>query len=272
MGNRNRHQHEKKPLVDICLITAGRFDLLRRCIESVKAQTFTDYVVHLFDNGSKIEEKTANLNLFNEFDTKRSEQNTGYPRGMNECSRMGTAPLILFLTDDVELFPDALETLVTRMDDETIGMCGLKLLFPTNVPSPNGPAGKVQHIGLAMNIKADVVHPLIGWSADNPKTCISQDVFGVTGATFMIRRKVFNDAGGFFEGYGLGTYEDIDLSLSVRGLGHRVFLDAEAKAYHRVGATSEKLQVGFPLNMNANIFKARWGNMGMFTWDEWSYW
>jgi len=271
VAKRNRHQHEKKALVDICLITAGRFDLLRRCIDSVKAQTFTDYTVHLFDNGSPIEEKTANLGLFSEFDTKRSQQNTGYPRGMNECARMGTAPLILFLTDDVELFPDTLETLVKRMDDNSIGMCGLKLLFPKDVPSPNGPAGKVQHIGLAMDVKASVQHPLIGWSADNPKTCVSQDVFGVTGATFMIRRKIFNEAGGFFEGYGLGTYEDIDLSLSVRALKHRVFIDTDAKAYHRVGATSEKLNVGFPLGMNSMIFRARWGNSGLFTWDDWEY-
>lgn len=262
----------KQSLVDVCVLTAGRFDLLRKCLQSIEEQTFKDYVVHILDNGSSIDEKTSNLSLFQNYDTKRLEQNTGYPHGANELIRMGKAPLVLMITDDVVLKPNTLDVLVRRMDDSMVGMCGLKLLFPENSANPGRPAGRVQHIGHAFNIKGDVIHPLVGWNADNPKCCVSRDVQSVTGAVFMIRRNIFNKVGGFFEGYGLGTYEDVELSFAVRALGHRVFIDTDAVAYHHVGATAEKLQVGFPLNMNSMIFKARWANTGFMQWDDFMFW
>jgi len=130
----------------------------------------------------------------------------------------------------------------------------------------------VQHIGHAMDVKGMITHPLVGWDADNPKCCISQEVVSVTGAVFMIRRDVFNKAGKFMEGYGLGTWEDADLSFSVRNLGYKVFIDTEAIAYHYVGATAEKLQTGFPLGLNSMIFRARWAGSPMMVYDDWKFW
>lgn len=272
MGRTSNRKSKNKVLVDVCVLTAGRFDLLKKCLISIENQTFKDYDVHVFDNGSDLEEKTRNLSLFQNYDAKRSEQNTGYPHGANEAIRMGKAPLVLMITDDVELKPDTLDVLVRRMDDEKIGMCGLKLLFPENSSHPGRPAGKVQHIGHAFNVRGDVIHPLVGWDADHPKCCVSRNVQSVTGAVFMVRRKIFNKVGGFFEGYGRGTYEDVDLSLSVKAAGYMVFLDTDAIAYHHVGATAEKLQVGFPLGMNAMIFKARWASTGFMEQDDWMFW
>jgi len=278
MGRTSNKKTTKKTLVDICILTAGRFDMLKKCLESIEAQTFTDYEIHIFDNGSNVEEKTANLSLFQKYDAKRSEQNTGFPHGANECIRMGKAPLVLFMNDDIVLKPNTLDVLVNRMDDEKIGMCGAKTLFPENSVSPNKPAGKVQHIGHAFDIKGNIIHPLVGWDADNPKCCISRDVQSVTGAIFIIRRSIFNKIGGFFEGYGLGTWEDVELSCAVRYFGHRVFIDTDAVAYHYVGASAEKLQVAYPLNMNSMMFKSRWSNVLLpdghkaMEWDEDIYW
>jgi GT2 family glycosyltransferase len=184
---------------------------------------------------------------------------------------MGRSPLIMFLGDDVELKPGAIETVVRRLDDVSIGVVGAKLMFPKNSLHPNRPAGKVQHVGLTLNVRGEITHPLIGWNPDHPKTSISRDVWAVTGACFTIRRSLFNRFGGFDPVFGLGTCEDVDLCMKVRQAGFRVFLDAEAQGYHYVGASAEKLQVAFPVQQNQQIFMNRWARSGLVYWTEYEY-
>lgn len=262
----------QKSLVDVCVLTGGRFDILKTCLEKIDEQKFTDYEVHIFDNGSDIKEKTSNISLFQKYDSKRSEEYLGFPRAVNELFAMGKAPLIALITDDVFLKPETLDILVRRMDDKDIGICGLKLLFPENSSHPGRPAGKVQHIGHAINIKGEVIHPLVGWDADHPKCCVSREVCSVTGAAFIVRRNLWSKIGGFFEGYGVGYFEDSDFCMSMKALGHKVFIDTDAVAYHYTGATMEKLQRSAPMGYNAMLFRARWANSGLMKWDAWEYW
>lgn len=274
MSKKNRKHSVSKPSssrVDVVITTAGRWDFLRECLTALRAQTLPVNII-LLDHASPIDERNQNLNLFEGVTTKRLEQNIGFPQSNNEASRMGRAPLILFLNDDCVLEPDAVEQMVATMDEqETIGICGAKLLFPPNSTSPIRPAGKVQHIGIGLTIKGDAIHPLLGWSPENPHTCHSRDVFAVTGACLMIRRSLFSRVNGFDLRYGIGTYEDVDLCLKVRQVGFRVFVNVNARGYHYAGATSEKKMMGFPQQMNASIFKTKWANTPLMFWDEWTW-
>ena len=252
--------------IDVVVVTGGRWDFLKECLEALRKQTVPVNVI-LLDNASDLTERQQNNVLFEGLTTKRLQQSLGFPAANNEGARMGSAPLILFLNDDCVLKENAIEKMVETMKDPTIGVCGAKLLFPTASTSPNRPAGKVQHIGMGLTIRGDVVHPLLGWSADNPKCCISRDVFCVTGACMMTRRDLFRKTGGFDPVFGAGTFEDVDLCLKIRGLGKRIFVNCEAQGFHYAGATVEKKGVGFPLQMNSLIFQARW--RGSLQWDEW---
>jgi len=275
MSNRKKPKSTKSatPSIDVALLTSGRFDLLRKCLKSLeKQEKAPPFNVYILDNGSDTEDRLRNKDIFELpiiTKSKRLSNNLGFPKGANECARMGTAPLIMHLSDDIELEPDVLRIVVDQFKDETIGIVGIKLLFPKDSTSPGRPAGKVQHIGLAMDIHGDIVHPLMGWSADHPKCNVSKEVLGVTGACYSIRRDLFNRAGGFYEGYGLGTFEDIDMCFHVRSLGKKVFINTDAVGYHYVGATAEKKQQPFPLQQNSMIFKARWGPSGLFRWSDW---
>lgn len=266
------------PLVDICVLTAGRFDFLEKCLNSIQRELESvNFVcnVYLLDNGSSAEERIIHNDLMSKsFITlcKRLNPMVGFPKGANTLIDMGKAPLVLFITDDVALEEGTLDKLVRRMDDPTIGICGLKLLFPKDSIGSGRPAGKVQHVGHALNIRGEIIHPLVGWNPDNPKTNISRDVFSITGATFMVRRNAFEKAHGFDEDYGHGTYEDVSLCLTLRQLGYRIYIDTECLAEHYVGATVEKLGVGYPLGQNALIFQAKWANSGYLRWNEESFW
>ena len=84
----------------------------------------------------------------------------GYPGGANKAIYAGMSPLCLFVSDDIILHKGAVDTLIRRMDDPKIALCGLKLVFPTDSADPQLPAGKVQHVGHAMNIRGESLSSL----------------------------------------------------------------------------------------------------------------
>lgn len=287
MSRKNRTGTQNKiPAIDVVVTCAGRFDMLEKCLDVVyrEAQQIP-LTLSVIDIDSPSEERIANSHLFAyqpdkdpahnviQFQTKRFTTNVGFPTGANDGARMGKSSLIMILNDDVELSEGSIQKVVDSFKDETVGIVGIKLLFPLNSPDPKArPAGKIQHIGLALNIRGEPIHPLIGWSPDNPKTRGNRDVWAVTGACFTIRRELFQKENGFDLIYGKGTFEEVDLCMKVRKRGKRIYLNADAWGYHYVGASVEKRREGFPLQQNLQIFQSRWGQTGLMIWNEWEYW
>lgn len=278
-------QNNKKALIDLVITFANRFDMLKVCLDAIYREAQTHPLsITIIDDFSPAEERLSNEELFHydeekdpahnivSYKVKRHQATEGFPRSANEGAREGKAPIVMFISDDVELHEGALDKVIRRLDDLTIGIVGIKLLFPPSSTSPIRPAGKVQHVGLALNIRGEPIHPLVGWNPDNFRCKISRDVWAVTGACLTIRRNLFNQVGGFDLDYGRGTFEDCSLAMNVRKLGKRIFLDAEAQAYHYVGATMEKKQEAFPLQNNLMIFRSKWMNSGQLIWDEYRFW
>jgi len=285
MSKNRKHNNSKQAVLDVCILEAGRFDMLSKCLDALyrEAQT-TPLSIYILNNGVAQDEINSNQELLTyqpdkdpnhgivDFRVKYSQTNLGFPAGNAELVRLGKSPLIMFLNDDVELQAGAIEQLLKNMNDSTVGVVGIKLLFSANSTRQGYPAGKVQHCGMAVNIRGDVIHPLVGWSADNPKTRVSRDVWAVTGACLTTRRQLYNQLGGFDKIYGLGTYEDVDYCLKIRQSGKRVYLDAKAQGHHYTNASIEKLKIGFPIQQNRNIFMSRWQNSGQIFWCENEFW
>lgn len=290
-----RYRNKQRPIatpsqqisngIDIVITFTNRFDCLEKCLTALYQEAqIIPLNIYIVDNASPADERQKNNSLFvyhpewdlqhgiKEFRVKRLPTQQGFPFVANEGAKMGRSSLIMFLSDDVELHPGTLEKVVNDFADPSIGIMGIKLIFPPTSTDPNRPAGKVQHIGLALNIRGIPVHPLVGWSADNPKTNMTRDVWATTGACYTIRRDLFMRVGGFGLEYGRGTFEDCDLCLKVRQLGARIRVDTNATAYHYVGATAEKLQQPFPLQQNLQIFQGKWSQTGLLVYDEWLYW
>jgi GT2 family glycosyltransferase len=263
----------QKPVLDIAVLTAGRVDLFDRCIHEILHQMKPEYRIQVFNNGSPSQDYEEIYKTLPEGSiVKRTNQNLGYPGGANNAIRAGSSPLVLFVSDDIFLDDGTIEQLVKRMNDESsIGLCGLKLRFPPESKDPTRPAGRVQHVGHAVNIRGDIVHPMIGWTTENPRTNISREVMSVTGACFIVRRQIFNQAGGFNTIYGTGYFEDVDLNLTIRKLGYKIFIDTEATAIHGVGETYKtKPDVQVQMQQNQQIFRSR--HMNDLMWSEVDMW
>ena len=295
---KKKSQYQKKPeqrqikpkhLIDIVMPIFGEFALAARAIKRVQAACAPlqghEYRLIVVDNGTpdwisqdeqkKITPETMAEPIIEQIRGQdlfyRLEQNIGYPGGVNDAVSKGRSPLILILTADVFMEPGSINEMVRAMDNGDLGVCGPKLLFPTEIESPHGPGGTIQHAGLAFNIQGKPYHVFIGWSADHPKANIRRDVAAVTGACFMTRRNLWNQIGGFDTRYGLGTFEDLDYCFAIRSGGKGVYYIPEAVGYHLVnGARLQGAnQSGFNLPMNEVIFRGKWAHM--LAWDEWRY-
>lgn len=269
----SKQKKQIKYLLDICILTSGCVDLFEKCVNAIIEQgNICSNRIYVFNNSSPAETISKYEEIY-----KRLPQNAkiirhtgkmlGFPAAANVLMNAGMSPLILLVTDDVIMHQGSINALVMRMDDPAIGICGMKLLFPEDSTDKNRPAGKVQHVGHSMSIRGEVKHIFIGWSSDNPRCNQSRECFSVTGAAFIVRRILFSKVKGFYEGYGKGTFEDVELCLSIRKLGARVFIDTNAVGTHYVGSTATMLNKPFPLQMNTILFQQR--NQPMFVWDEW---
>ena len=265
----------KLATVDIVIPVYQRFDLLAECLSAIpEAAGKFSYRIIIVDNGSP---KDIADNFYSEINDPnikiiRNAENMGFPRAINQGYSRGFSTLVFFLNDDVIMYPNSLEHMIEEMqNDKKLGIVGMKLFFPETTDlrqdAHNRPPGKIQHVGLATNIRADVVHNFIGWSKDNPKVLAVKDVYAVTGAAMLTRRTLFHEAGKFLEVYGLGTYEDVDFCLTVRKLGYNIIVDQEAVGIHYTGATAETHKINYPMNNNRMIFLQRWQNE--IEWSDW---
>lgn len=274
--NRSR-KSVSRSLVDVALLTAGCVDIpvFRECVSAIKREMQTvDSSLYVFRDNNPAETRQAYDEILSTVPSVRSKHhsgaNVGFPRGANSVIRSGTSPLVLFISDDIILHEGTLKKLVEVMDNQEIGLCGLKLTFPEDSRDPGRPAGRVQHIGHAIDIRGEVVHPLMGWKPDNPKCSVSKEVQSVTGAVFMVRRNVFLKSGGFFEGYGRGYFEDVDLCLTIRNMGFKVWVSTEATATHYTGATFIKKNEPVPMEVNRMLLIQRKGSLMVN--DNWNFW
>jgi GT2 family glycosyltransferase len=276
--SRNKQVPVKTKLLDIVIAAHGRFDLLTKCLNSIPnaVNGKFEYNIVLVDNASdKDEAREFYSGLDGSYTIIRNQENLGFPKACNQGARRKTSPLILMLNSDVILWDNSLTYMVETMDDPNVGICGMKLLFPEDLgglQSTNAirPRGKVQHVGIAMNIRTEVFHIFLGWDADHPKVNAMRNVNMVTGAVMMIRRNVWNKVGGFLEDYGLGTHEDVDFCLSARKMGYNVVVETKAVGYHYTGASAESANIHYPLNQNRLLFLQRWQNE--LEWDEIRFW
>lgn len=266
-------------LLDIVICVYGRFDLLSKCLASIpEAAGNIKYNIILVDNNSP--EQEVARTFYDSLDTNitviRNKENLGFPRGCNIGARRKTSPLLFMLNSDVILEKGSIDLLVRSLDDPTIGVAGMKLLFPSseqlieanmqNVEQYR-PADTIQHIGLETNISANFIHIFVGWSKGHPKVNVMHETYAVTGAALMTRRLIWQKLGGFYEGYGHGTFEDVDFCLSARALGYNVIVVPKAVGTHYVGATAVEYNIHYPLTANRFLFMQRWGDKLNYT--EW---
>lgn len=260
--------------VDVVIPVFGQLDRLERCLFCLdRSVGEIPLNVILVDDQGQPPVKSLDFSCFENLGRIRvvvNKENLGFGGSINRGARLGSRRLMLLLNSDVELEPEALSHMVKEFELPKTGIVGIKLIFPPDSRDPRRPAGRVQHAGISMNFEGRPFHIHLGWSPSHPRVNRRLELQAVTGACMMVRRDVWNRAGGFDPVYRRGTFEDIEFCLMAKNLGFNIIYQPKAAATHYVGASAETTSSGFPVQQNFMVWTLRCSEMAV--WDEWRFW
>jgi glycosyltransferase involved in cell wall biosynthesis len=127
-----------KPFVSICIPTYNGAKYLRESLDSVLAQTFTDFEVLLVDDQSSDETLSIAQEYAakdNRICVKQNERNLGLVGNWNRCIELAQGEWIKFVFQDDLIAPECLEKmLVASKPDSSIICCLRNFIFEAGTP------------------------------------------------------------------------------------------------------------------------------------------
>src|SRR5581483_3603698 len=181
----------------------------------------------------------------------RHERNTGFATACNDgaAAAAAGAEYLVFLNNDTIAEPGWLDTLVRYADARpTVAVVGSKLLFP---------GGTVQHAGVVVCQDGYPRHVYSGFPGDHPAVNKTRRFQIVTAACALVRRPLFDAAGGFDTTYRNG-YEDVDLCLRLGAQGHEVHYCHESVLYHLESLSRAERTAEY--DHNDQLYRSRWAD------------
>lgn len=106
------HMTKKQPWVTFCMTTYKRPEFLKKQLQSLAKQTFTDFHVIISDNDMNASAKAV-VEAFNDPRVfyYTNEENLGMVKSFNRSLARATSEYVVMITDDDPVYPDMLQTL-----------------------------------------------------------------------------------------------------------------------------------------------------------------
>jgi GT2 family glycosyltransferase len=231
---RYKLNHSQK--VSIIIPTRDKVHLLRRCVSSIIEKTgYNDYEIVIVDNQSE-DKETKDYLLSISGNERITILHFDKPFNFSEMNNYAVgstdSEYILFLNNDTEVITNEwLTAMLELAQREDVGAVGAKLLYPNDT---------IQHAGVILGIGGVANHSHLGFPRESHgyfgRISVIQNVSAVTGACLLMRRKVFEDVGGFDERLS-HAFNDVDLCLKLRAKGYRIIYTPYAELYHHESAS-----------------------------------
>ena len=225
-----------KPAGKVSIIIPSKDNpgVLSTCIHSVlEASTYRDFEIIVVDNGSNEHNRKRIAFMLSQMQEEYRFRYVYEPMEFNfsrMCNRgveLATGDYILLLNDDVEIIhEDWLEKMMSHAVLPHVGAVGVKLLYP---------GGKtIQHAGIT-NIRLGPAHKLQFRPEVHDyyfgKNRLPHDVLGVTGACLLVKRSVYEAAGGFKESLRV-AFNDVDFCYQLHDMGYVNVVRNDVILYH----------------------------------------
>lgn len=219
-------------LVSIIVVTIGAQDYLWHCLDSLKAQSYSNLEIIVIDNSldadfsAKIRQFSAFIKLYS------SSQNLYYGLSLNKGIELSQGKFILCLNDDVVLDKKFIqEALKGFLVKEKIGLVSGKIL--------RGNRKTLDSTGLFLSVWRTAKERGYG-QPDLGQFEKSGFIFGVSGSAAFYRKKMLEEIkekGGYFDPGFRMFYEDLDISWRAQKCGWLAYYLPTAVAYHVRGGS-----------------------------------
>lgn len=244
---------EPAPVVSVIVSAFGGFDMTRRCLEALQADTLAPPMEVILVEDASGEPEMDRFATIPGLRYMRHEANLGYLRSMNGALGHVRGKYTCFLNNDCIVREGSLQALLRPFDlFHDCGIAGARLEFPGGGLQEAG--GIVWNDGSACNYG----HGRKGISVSD---ATMREVDYVSAAAAVVPTHLLNQLGGFDDRYAPAYYEDTDLAFRLRQLGYRAYYAPGAVIEHQGGATHGVVE-GEGLKrhqaLNRVVFRERW--------------
>ena len=235
---RVEYQVSSSPLISIIIPNYEHAEDLSNCIDLILSRsTYQNYEILIVENNSRSKEIFSLYEQLKKRDQRiRILEFSDTPFNFSEINNysvgQSSGDVLLFLNNDTRIInPDWLDRMLEYALRPDVGAVGAKLYFPNKL---------LQHGGVIIGMGGCAGHHFVGTPMDDPgyryNLIVPQNLSAVTGACLMMRRKVFDEVGGFDTDYQL-AFGDIDLCLKVRQKGYLITWTPFAELIHHESLT-----------------------------------
>lgn len=242
------------PRASIIVVTHNNLELTRLCLASLqRAKGSTPFELIVADNAST-DGTVAYLDPLRDLLPLRvsaNASNLGFSAANNRAAAMAHGEILVFLNNDTVVVPGWLERLIAHLDrDSSIGLVGPVTNSCGNEAEIAAPYSELS--GMAL-FAEEHTRAHAGECRDIPM---------LTLFCAAMPRALFEEIGGLDEGYGVGMFEDDDLSMRIRARGKRPVIAEDVFVHHYGGASFAKLPARKYLRIwwqNRRRFERTWG-------------
>lgn len=221
--------------VSIVIVNLDRALMTLDCIASIEKYTERElYEIIVVDNGSAADEREKFAQSSYRFKLVQLDRNMFFGEASNIGAEQATGDLILFLNNDVVVTAHWLEPLLATLNTEyRAGAVGPKIMSPSGELLEAGCVIRPDGWGVQIG-KSEMDLPL-------PFIDATRITDYCSGASLLMRRKVFLDLGGFDPMFDPAYFEDVDLAIRLRSIGLFIYYCGASVVHHQESVTSNRI-------------------------------
>jgi GT2 family glycosyltransferase len=240
------------PVATVVMVTYGGWDLARRTLETLAANTTMPYQVVVVDNptdedvASRLREEMQGAEII------LNPHNEGFGPANNRGAARARGRYLVFLNIDALVRPEWLEPLVEAVESDPRAGAAVPLFLNED--------GTVQEAG-GLLFRDGSTH-MHGAGADpaDPAYRFRRYVDYGSAACLLVDRREFEAVGGFDPAYVPAYCEDVDLQLKLRQRGLRTVFEPRSEVVHLRFGSSGMTEDAAARMVEANtaILRRRW--------------
>lgn len=233
------------PELSVVMVVHDQFAFTMTALASLRATCRGAIQVILVDGASTdetslIERHVAGIEVI------RLSENVGFLAGSNLGLARVAAPYVLFMNNDVELMPGAVEAALERLQREKgTGAVGAKLVRTT---------GELQEAGCIVWNDGTTSGYLRGASPLLPEANFVRSVDFCSGAFLMARTEIVKELDGFDPLFAPAYYEETDLCVQIRRRGFDIVYDPNVVVLHYEFGSGTPAEIAKCLGPNIGKF------------------
>jgi GT2 family glycosyltransferase len=203
--------------VDAVIVTWNSREMVLRCLDRMEAASVERVVV--VDNASADGTTDAVRERHPEAEVVQLAEEVGLASAYNRGAEHGSAPLVLFLNDDVLTSRDSIAALVDVLANSEGAVAAAGRLV-----DPEDGRTQVEYLPQRFPTLASFASMLAGRARPAPETgSATVPVDQPPGACLLVRRETFETVGGWDEDFAF-WFEDVDLSRRLQAHGDVLFV------------------------------------------------